>query len=319
MAVPPIQLAGPAPGHVVCCECGKEFPAEDTLQFGQRHVCAACKPVFLQRLGEGAPPRLVGGNWLSVEEVLARDYPISLGRAWDRAWLEFRKEPWMLMAALVIYGALLVAAAGIGAVGGFVVPLAQNILQLFIGGQLTAGIYLVFLLRMRGEAVNLSAGFRGFGPRYWQLTLCQVVQFGVTLALMVLGGAGLAPVVILGLRAQNNSSLSPAALIAIFAAGGLLAMVAVAVLFYYMISWLFALPLILDKGLDFWPAMKLSRAVINRHAWLFSWLLLVTSIFAALGAALCGVGIVFTGTIAVLMLCSVYEDMFGDLAPQRRS
>jgi uncharacterized RDD family membrane protein YckC len=40
--------------EVVCAECGKMFPASETVQFGKARVCAGCKPVFLQKLSEGA-------------------------------------------------------------------------------------------------------------------------------------------------------------------------------------------------------------------------------------------------------------------------
>jgi uncharacterized RDD family membrane protein YckC len=45
--------AAPA-GGVVCAECGKSFQADEVVKFGDRHVCAACKPTFVQRMQEGA-------------------------------------------------------------------------------------------------------------------------------------------------------------------------------------------------------------------------------------------------------------------------
>jgi uncharacterized RDD family membrane protein YckC len=38
-----------------CVECGNQFPPEELLRFGEALVCASCKPVFLQRMKEGAP------------------------------------------------------------------------------------------------------------------------------------------------------------------------------------------------------------------------------------------------------------------------
>jgi uncharacterized RDD family membrane protein YckC len=37
-----------------CSECGKLFPVDETIRYGNARVCAACKPVFLQKLQEGA-------------------------------------------------------------------------------------------------------------------------------------------------------------------------------------------------------------------------------------------------------------------------
>jgi uncharacterized RDD family membrane protein YckC len=59
-AAPPALSQAPATisplgaSEVVCAECGKIFPAGDTIRIGKASVCAACKPVFLQKLSEGA-------------------------------------------------------------------------------------------------------------------------------------------------------------------------------------------------------------------------------------------------------------------------
>lgn len=40
--------------QAVCAECGRMFPTEDMIRHGTAHVCAGCKPVFMQKLAEGA-------------------------------------------------------------------------------------------------------------------------------------------------------------------------------------------------------------------------------------------------------------------------
>jgi uncharacterized RDD family membrane protein YckC len=40
--------------EAVCAECGKIFPIDETIRFGNVRVCAGCKPVFIQKLQEGA-------------------------------------------------------------------------------------------------------------------------------------------------------------------------------------------------------------------------------------------------------------------------
>ena len=37
-----------------CAECGGTFAAEDMIHHGAAYVCGKCKPVFLQKLAEGA-------------------------------------------------------------------------------------------------------------------------------------------------------------------------------------------------------------------------------------------------------------------------
>jgi uncharacterized RDD family membrane protein YckC len=66
----PLRMAGPVsapPGQVLCAECGQAFPPEEVIRHGNQFICAACKPVFLQKLKEGvvAPGTMVyAGFWI---------------------------------------------------------------------------------------------------------------------------------------------------------------------------------------------------------------------------------------------------------------
>jgi uncharacterized RDD family membrane protein YckC len=59
----PVVGAAPPPlvpaGQVVCAECGGSFPPDQVIRHGNVSICAACKPVFLQKLKEGVA---VGGT-----------------------------------------------------------------------------------------------------------------------------------------------------------------------------------------------------------------------------------------------------------------
>lgn len=51
-----LPSAGAATGvaEVVCSQCGGLFPANEVIRYGNAAVCAACKPIFVQKLKEGA-------------------------------------------------------------------------------------------------------------------------------------------------------------------------------------------------------------------------------------------------------------------------
>src|SRR6267142_3773373 len=76
--VAPTGMAAPLPGmapasafdanEVVCAECNRIFPKDETIPFGTVRVCAACKPVFMQKLAESAT---IGGQ-LRYATVLTR-------------------------------------------------------------------------------------------------------------------------------------------------------------------------------------------------------------------------------------------------------
>jgi len=56
-----------------CTECGRPYPPDDLVRFGNNLVCAECKPRFVQRMREGAvgPTTMVyGGFWIRFLSVL---------------------------------------------------------------------------------------------------------------------------------------------------------------------------------------------------------------------------------------------------------
>jgi uncharacterized RDD family membrane protein YckC len=56
-------------GGVVCSECGQTFPPDEVISYGGSWVCAACKPVFIQRLKEAGQVSInmdYAGFWIRV-------------------------------------------------------------------------------------------------------------------------------------------------------------------------------------------------------------------------------------------------------------
>jgi hypothetical protein len=67
---PPPPPAGAPPvisGFLtICVECGQAFAQSEMIFYGDAWICARCKPVFFQRIREGAPLAVVGANvWRS--------------------------------------------------------------------------------------------------------------------------------------------------------------------------------------------------------------------------------------------------------------
>jgi uncharacterized RDD family membrane protein YckC/DNA-directed RNA polymerase subunit RPC12/RpoP len=66
-ASPPSAQSGAAPTETtreaVCVECGRIFNMDDMIRHGEGYVCANCKPVFMQKLAEGAKLNLGGLNY----------------------------------------------------------------------------------------------------------------------------------------------------------------------------------------------------------------------------------------------------------------
>jgi len=94
-----------------------------------------------------------------------------------------------------------------------------------LSGALYGGLYLIFLKRIRGQTAAPNEVFWGFNFAFAQLVLAGFVG-------MILSGLGFCFCVIPGI--------------------------------YLSIAWIFGVPLVADKRMEFWPALELSRKVVTK-------------------------------------------------------
>ena len=80
---------------------------------------------------------------------------------------------------------------------------------------------------------------------------------------------------------------------------------------YLAVAYLFAQPLVIDKGADFWQAMETSRKLITKKWFSFFGLLLVLFLLNLAGAILLGVGLLVTIPLSSCILAAAYEDIVG--------
>ncbi|PHS39369.1 MAG: hypothetical protein COB07_06340 [Sulfurovum sp.] len=62
---------------------------------------------------------------------------------------------------------------------------------------------------------------------------------------------------------------------------------------YLSIAYVFALPLIVDKGMDVWEAMELSRKTVTQHWFKVFGLMFLLSLIMGLGALVFGIGLIW--------------------------
>lgn len=80
---------------------------------------------------------------------------------------------------------------------------------------------------------------------------------------------------------------------------------------YLIVAYLFASCLVIDRRLDFWPAMELSRRTVN-PLWfgIFTFVLLLT-VINLVGALFMGLGLLVTVPLSYCALTAAYADLFG--------
>ena len=134
------------------------------------------------------------------------------------------------------------------------------------------GLDWMFLKLGRGEKTELRDAFAGFSVAFLPLMLFSIVG-------QLLTGVGFLLCILPGV--------------------------------YLMVAWLlFPTLLILDKRLDFWPAMELSRKVVTRHWWQVFGLFLLCLVFCLVGLLVCVVGFFIALPITNAAVVFAYEDIF---------
>jgi len=235
-------------------------------------------------------------------EILARDYHLDIGACISNGFDLLKSNFGLLVCAVLIYGTIEFGIALLGMIP--LVGLLFSLGNIFIAGPLLGGLYCVFLKAIRKLPASASDVFAGFSSRYWQLVLGNFVP-GLLAGLCFLPAIIFAFVVFfgLGIRHQEPSHMH----IAIFWLAILVCMIPVV---YLQTNWLFTLPIVIDRQLDFWTAMKTSWRMVTKHWWRVFGLVLLAGLIGAAGILFCGIGILLTAPIALGALMYAYETIF---------
>ncbi len=152
------------------------------------------------------------------------------------------------------------------------IPVAcSTLVGIIVAGPLMGGLWLYYLKKIRGEPATMGTAFSGFSIAFLQLLLAALVP----------------PVLILI---------------------GFFCLILPGI--YLAVAWIFTRALVIDKRLNFGPAMKLSRKTISKHWWKFFGFILVLGLLNLAGSLCCFVGSFVTIPISIAALVYAYEDIF---------
>ena len=250
-------------------------------------------PEFADALGvtasEPPPASSAGVAAVSVEDILARDYELDIGSCISRSWELVKKNFWPVIGisflVYLIIGAInqlfgLFSRPAINSMiyyhrisaGSIFVVWLTSIIGTPIYTIFKGGLYKYYLKLIRGEPASISDAFSGFSSIFVQLALVGLVS-----GLLVMTGIVLC--VIPGI--------------------------------YLAVSWCFAVPLVIDRQMNFWEAMELSRKMVSKHWFMMLGLIIVLALVSCVGVIACCVGVFVTTPIASVALMCAYEDIFG--------
>jgi serine/threonine protein kinase/capsular polysaccharide biosynthesis protein len=209
-----------------------------------------------------------------TEQILARDYVLNIRDCLRRGWELVKSDFWPIVGVTALVLALVWAASSSEPMFNYHrggFHATTSLLGILLGGPLMGGLYLFFLKKIRDEPAKVETAFAGFSSCFVQLFLANFVSN-----------------VLLGL--------------------GFICLVLPFI--YLLVAWIFTLPLVIDKRLEFWPAMRLSRKTVSKHWWKFLGFGIVLVLFNLAGILLLCVGVFLTVPISLAALMYAYEDTF---------
>lgn len=200
--------------------------------------------------------------------------PVSCFR---RAWWLVARDFALLGGWTLIVAITIIATTAIPRVGWLVGLLLNNLL--------TAGVYLLFLARMRGQRPVFNDVVVAIRNAAGRLVLAGVTQSMIT-APIVYASTTTSDQLRTGLLVLSIPSL------------------------YLLVGYVFVLPLIVDRNLPFWRAMETSRRTVHRQWFQTFGLLFAAGLLLIIPARWFIFGLVLTLPVCTAALMFAYEDLF---------
>ena len=266
-----------------------------------------------------ATPEFFASPPIGSTDFLQRDYELDLGGCITRGWELVKGNLAVFLVGVLIYLLVQGAASALSNIP-LIGPLF-TIANFVITGPFMGGVLWLFLRGVRGEPAEVGDIFAGFKRAFGQLFLVTLVQ-------SLLIGLCMTPFIIVlimkflatglhfnPLDIQNN----PAAAEQFIKTFIDLLIVTLPVLLMCLIPavylgtcWKFSLPLVMDKGMDFWTAMKTSFKMVNKHWWQVFGLMILIGLLNMAGFMACCVGLLFTVPVGFAALMFAYDTIFGE-------
>jgi len=261
----------------------------------------------------GVPPAFAGPA--GGAEISEHDYELDIGGCISRGWELVKENMGLLFVGSLVY--LLIEGA-IGMVGQIpVIGAAAAIANFIIAGPLMGGVFYLFIRAIRNEPAEVGDIFSGFRRAFAHLFLATLVQglligacmlpFIIMLIVKIIPLAGHLQHIQPGTPPDHDTIV---ALESVMLTCLPVLVICAIPATYLAVCWKFALPLIVDRQMDFWTAMGTSRRMVNKHWWLVFGLLILISLINCVGVCLCCVGFLFTFPIGLAALMFAYETVF---------
>jgi uncharacterized membrane protein len=198
---------------------------------------------------------------------------------------------------------LFVGMALVGLMIGSAVPLGLLL------GPMMCGLFLTFFKRRRGEPIEFGTLFKGFD--YFGPSLIATLLHIVPILAIIIPAYFLFYVSLIVSVAAQGDEPNPAAMLGVFGMFALFWVVMIFVIIIISIGFTFAYPLIVDRKLPGFDAVKLSFKAAMANFWRLLGMVMLTSLMGIAGMLLCYVGMFLVLPISYAAIAVAYEQVFG--------
>jgi len=208
-------------------------------------------------------------------------------------WELIRSQYWLFVGITVV-----------GILIGSVVPLG------ILMGPMMCGIYLALFQTRRGQPIEFGLLFKGFD--YFGDAVIATLLHMVPMVIVIAPAYILYIVGMFGMMASSqNGQPDPAAMLGFFAVFGVVFLVIMLLMIVLSVVFAFAYPLIVDRRLKGFDAVKLSIRAGFANFWRLLGMLFLTGLLTFVGVLFCYVGAFFVMPIGIAAIAAAYEQVFG--------
>lgn len=198
---------------------------------------------------------------------------------------------------------LFVGMCVVGMMIGSAVPLG------ILLGPMMCGLFLTFFKQRRGELIEFGTLFKGFD--YFGPSLIATLLHIVPILVIIIPSYFFFYVGLIVSMAAQGDEPNPAAMLGVFGMFGLFWVVMIFVVIIISIGFTFVYPLIVDRRLQGFDAVKLSFKAAMANFWRLLAMIILTSFMGIAGLLLCYVGMFLVLPISYAAIASAYEQVFG--------
>jgi uncharacterized membrane protein len=196
----------------------------------------------------------------------------------------------------------------------FIALLIGGAVPLILQGPMMCGLYLSLIKLRRGEPVEFGTMFKGF-DFFGQSLIATLLHVVPILVIVIPAYIFFYISMVVSMVAQGGNDPNPAAFFGVMGAFVIFWLVVMVLVIIISIGFMFAYPLIVDRKLSGFDAVKLSFKGALANFWRLLGLSILTSLMSIGGILLCYVGMFLVFPIVYASIAVAYEQVFGLAGP----